>query len=341
MSVLAAGAALALPCAAVAAPKAEVRGDLPDDLRDRVERAVGDTDDAADNRFQARRRARSAAEDAEAVLRSEGYYGAIIAQDVEGDEAPRAVLTITPGARFLIVSPTLEWTGDTPEAGPAAMAQEAMALIPGSPGRAAEVLAAEGRVVASLTANGYADAVAGDRTVTVDHAATTLQPTFRIVAGQLVILNGVSLRTRGPTNLAWVERLAPWRPGDRYTTESVGELERRLLETGVYDSVAVSLAPVNEATPDGRRPIIVSLSDRPRRILEAGVGVSTSEGFGVDAIWTWYNRFGRADTLRFEFRLAQINSRIGSELSLPHWRRPGRTLKLGAALFDEDTDAYD
>jgi translocation and assembly module TamA len=57
-------------------------------------------------------------------------------------------------------------------------------------------------------------------------------------------------------------------------------------------------------------------------------------------IQTRYNRFGRADTLRLEARLADIDSRIGADLSLPHWRRPGRTLKLGAAVVNEDTDAY-
>ncbi|MFW2345252.1 MAG: autotransporter assembly complex protein TamA, partial [Brevundimonas mediterranea] len=52
-------------------------------------------------------------------------------------------------------------------------------------------------------------------------------------------------------------------------------------------------------------------------------------------------RFGRADTLRLETRLADIDSRIGADLSLPHWRKPGRTLKLSAGVVKEDTDAYD
>lgn len=62
---------------------------------------------------------------------------------------------------------------------------------------------------------------------------------------------------------------------------------------------------------------------------------------GVDGIWTWHNRFGRADTLRFLARAARIDSRIGAELSLPHWRRPGQTLSLASAAVYEDTDAYE
>ena len=36
----------------------------------------------------------------------------------------------------------------------------------------------------------------------------------------------------------------------------------------------------------------------------------------MDVIQTRYNRFGRADTLRLEARLANIDSRLGADLSL-------------------------
>jgi translocation and assembly module TamA len=148
------------------------------------------------------------------------------------------------------------------------------------------------------------------------------------------------METAGPTNPDWVANLAPWQEGDRYDPEQVAELERRLLDTGVYDGVSVALTPADQTTPDGTRPVLVTLTDRPRRILEAGATFSTADGSGVDGLWTWYNRFGRADTLRFQARIANIDSRIGADLSLPHWRAPGQTLALSAAVVNEDTDAY-
>jgi translocation and assembly module TamA len=39
--------------------------------------------------------------------------------------------------------------------------------------------------------------------------------------------------------------------------------------------------------------------------------------------------------------LAQIERRIAAELALPHFRRPGRTLHLGAEAFQDETNAYD
>jgi translocation and assembly module TamA len=326
---------------ALAEPRAQVRGDLDAELRRQLERAIGEVDGAPANRFEARRRARAALGSAEALLRSEGYYQASLQDEVEGEERPVAVVQVTPGRRFLLDEAVVNWVAPVPEAETAQAVLADMELKPGEPGRAADVLAAEGRLVAGLTRRGYADAEAEPRRVVVDHADFTVQPTFNIASGALVRLDGIQLRTRGPTNPDWVERLVPWREGDRYDPEDVAELERRLLDTGVYDGVGVALSSLDDVRPDGLRPVVVTLADRPRSLLEAGTTYSTAEGAGVDVFRTRYNRFGRADTLRYGARLASIDSRIGAEWSLPHWRRPGRTLKLSSFIVNEQTDAYD
>ena len=325
---------------AVADPRAVIRGDMDAGLRAQLERAVGEVDDPPANRFEARRRARSAVEAAEALLRSEGYYQPVLEDIVEGEESPVAIVSVTPGRRFVLTEPGIQWTAPPPAPPVEAAVRAEVDLEPGEPGRAADVISAEGRIVAGLTRRGYADARAEPRRVVVDHATFTVQPTYRIAAGSLVLLDGVRLETRGPTNPDWVAGLAPWTQGDVYEPDDVAELERRLLETGVYDGVGVALALTDQTNAAGHRPVIVTLTDRPRRILEAGATFSTSEGSGVDAIWTWHNRFGRADTLVWQARLADIDSRLGVNLSLPHWRRPGQTLRLSAALLNEDTDAY-
>ncbi len=321
-------------------PRAQLRGELPGDLRAQIQQAIGETDGPPTNRFEARRRARAALESAEALLRSEGYYQPVLEDIVEGDEAPVAIVSIDPGRRFVLAEPTVQWSSPEPAPEVIETARAETALLPGGPGRAVEVVAAEGRIIASLTRQGYPDAAVQPRRVVVDHAAFTVAPTYRIASGPLVRLDGVRVETAGPTNPDWVAGLAPWREGDRYDPEQVAELERRLLETGVYDGVGVALTAADQATPTGTRPVMVTLTDRPRRILEAGATFSTADGSGVEGLWTWYNRFGRADTLRFQARLADIDSRIGADLSLPHWRRPGQTLALSAAVVNEDTDAY-
>jgi len=323
-----------------AEPKAQIRGEIDSALRAQLARAVGEVDDAPANRFEARRRARSSVELAQALLRSEGYYQATVEDVVEGEEDPVAAINVIPGPRFLISQPAIDWIAPAPAPDVATAVNGEIGLNVGDPGRAVDVIAAEGRIVAGLTRRGYADAKTEPRRVVVDHAAFTVRPTYKIVSGLLVRLDGIKLDTEGSTNPDWVAALAPWREGETFDPDKVAELERRLLDTGVYDGVGVALAPADQTNADGNRPVIVSLNDRPRRILEAGASFSTAEGSGVDVIWTWFSHYNRADTIKFQARAANIDSRLGVDLSLPHWRQPGQTLKLSVAAVNEDTDAY-
>jgi len=340
-----AGAALCLqglPSAALAAePKAQIEGDLPADLRAAVTRAVGAAERPIENRFEARRRAREAAEDAITVLRSEGYYAYDVQPDVGEGDAPKALVRIAPGPRFKLGQAKLDWIGALPDPAALAAAQAAMALRPGDPGRAADVVAAEGRVVAAVQKRGYADVKAQPREVTVDHADNTVNPDYRIEAGPLVHLDSIQLDSKGRTHPEWLQHLAPWKHGQAYDPDDVAELERRLLDTAVYESVTVALAPASDVTPDGLRPVVVSLAERQKRTIEAGASYDTTDGVGVDAKWTRYNWLGRADTFSVLGRYSNLDSRLQLDLSLPHWDTPKQTLSLRAAVYRSNTPAYD
>ena len=324
-----------------AEPKAQIEGTLAPDLRAAVARAVGDTDRPIENRFEARRRAREAAEDAISVLRSEGYYAYDVEFDVGEGDAPRALVKIAPGPRFVLGQARIDWVGVPPDAAAALAAQAAVALTPGQPGRAADVVAAEGRVVAAVQKRGYADVTTQPREVIVDHADKTVSPGYRIAAGGIVHLDGIQLTTNGRTHPEWMQHLAPWRHGDAYDPEDVAELERRLLDTGVYESVTVALAPATGIAPDGLRPVVVSVAERQKRTIELGASYDTTEGVGLDAKWTRYNMLGRADTFSVLGRLSKIDSRVQADLSLPHWNVPQQTLSARAAAYSTMTPAYD
>ena len=338
--------AAALPAfvatAAVAAePRARIEGTLDPDLRAAVVRAVGDTDRPIDNRFEARRRAREAAENAIAVLRSEGYYAYDVIPEVGEGDTPPAIVRIAPGPRFQLGMARLEWVGAAPDAAAAAAAQAALVLTPGLPARAAAVIGAEGRAVAALQQLGYADARAQPREVTVDHSDHTVTAALRIASGPVARLGSIELTTNGRTRKAWVQALAPWRRGQPYRPEAVAELERRLLDAGVFESVTVSLAPADKTEAGGLRPVIVSLSERKKRTLELGASYGTTEGAGADAKWTRYNMLGRADTISLLARLGKLDSRLQADLSMPHWRSPQQTLTERAAIYRAQTPAYD
>ncbi len=327
-------------CAAPADPKALIVGDLERGLRAQLEAAVGQTRTHPDSRIEARRRAREAAADAVALLRSEGYYDPRVEPDITDTEPPTALVKIAAGPRFRITGVVLDWVGAAPSPDVAKAAVAALKLPSGAPGRAADVLAAEGRAVALLAAKGYADAEARPREVVVDHADDTLHPRFEIAAGALVRLGPIRIISKGRTKPQWLHGLIPWRTGAVYSPDSVAKLERVLLDSGVYESVTVSLAPKDQ-TSNGLRPVIVSLSDRKPRALELGASYSTTEGSGVDGKWIHYNVLGRADTLTLTAKLYDIQQNLDLQLDQPDWLRADQILKVGGGVVADRTPAYD
>jgi translocation and assembly module TamA len=331
-SLLTEGAALA------AERQAVVQGVSDRALKAEIEQAIGEEKTAPLSRIDARRRARAAAESATALLRSEGYYDYVIEPDIGEGDHPQALVKIDPGPRTKIATATIDWAGDKPSADAMAAAEKALALKPGGPGRAADVIAAEGRALSAVQQLGYADAKAQARQVVVDHDDQTLRATFKIAAGPLVRLDGVKLESKGRTKTTWLDHLIPWKTGQVYDPKEVAELERRLLDTQVYDSVTVALAPT--ANPDGLRPVLVGLSDRSRNTLDASAGYSTTEGGDLDLKLSQYDRFGVGDTLTYEARYGSIESKLGVEWALPDFWRPGQTLTTDADFFQTVTNAY-
>ena len=340
-AALLASAPLALGLASPAAGaerKALVQGVADRELATLLQRSVGDSRAAPANRLEARRRAREAAATVEQVLRSEGWYDAEIAPDIGEGARPQPVVKVTLGPRTAVTATEVRYADPPPEPAARLGATAAAFIDRGAPGRAADVLAAEGRAVAQLQSLGYADARSEPREVFVDHADKSMRPVFHIASGAVVRLDGLRLESVGRTNPAWVRALAPWRRGDLYRPDDVAELERRLQDAQVFDTVAVALAPANDA--GGLRPVVVSLTDRPSRAFDFSAGYSTTEGADFDLRFTRYNLLRRGDTLTLQARLAQLDSRYGGELSLPHWRRPGQTLRASAYYLDTTTDAY-
>lgn len=342
LAALLAGAAAAVvvsgDVAAAAPARAELRGVDDKALKALLQQVIGQSP-APTSRLEARRRAEEAADQATALLRSEGYYDSVVAPDIGEGDSPEPFLTITVGPRIQIADPAVTWSGPPPDPESGAVAAKAMGLRSGAPGRAADVLAAEGRIIAALEADGYADAAADPRTVIVDHADNAMRPTFHIRAGGKVRLGAIVLEDKGRTRLRWASALAPWRPGDVYRPKALAELERRLRDTGAYNQVVVALAPPGE-TVGGYRNVLVTLTERPKGALELGASYSTTEGAGVDSSWIVYNRLGLGDAITTTLQFAQIDSRLQTQLALPDWRKPDQTLSLTTALYRDITPAY-
>ncbi len=329
------------PAALAVEKKAIVQGVDNRVLREELERAIGDSREPAQTRIEARRRARDAQDSAEQLLRSEGFYDYSIETDISEGEKPQGIVRITLGPRTHFGPINIDWLKAAPDEDSIKAAFDAMDIRTGASARAGDVVEAQANIIAALEGRGYADAQAETPDVVVDHADTSMSPTFKIDAQTLVHIGELSLtNAKGRTDPKFVRWLAPWKPGQVYSPKTVAELERRLLDTGVYDSVTVALAPRPDNDTGQPRPVVVGIAERQKHTLDFTAGYSTSEGADFDVRWSEFNRFRRADTLTYEARLATIDSRAGVTLSAPHFISPGETLKVDVNWFRTVAPAY-
>jgi translocation and assembly module TamA len=337
---MAIGLGLAVAEPVQAAPNATVEGVSDNALRTELEAAIGEARTPPRSALEARRRANQAADDATALLRSEGLYDAIVEPDVTTGPVPRPVVGVTLGPRFHLKDPSIDWASPEPDPAARTAALAALNLKSGAPGRAVDIVAAEGRTIAALQKLGYADAAIRPREVVVDHEDKSVKPTFHIAAGDRVRLGAVRLMGKGRVQERWLAGLAPWKPGAIYHPALLARLQKRLLDTGAYESASVALAP--PAVGGGETRLVeVTLADRKPHTLELGGGYSTTEGSGLDAKWTLYNRLGLGDSLILTAKLYDIQQKLDLEQDLPDWRGVDQTLKIGGGFLGDRTAAYD
>lgn len=109
----------------------------------------------------------------------------------------------------------------------------------------------------------------------------------------------------------YLQNLLPFRQGDFYVAEELGELNHRLAETGWFNAALVT-PDFTQVGDDKVLPLHGVVSPRTRNTLETGVGYSTDVGPKVTGSWRkpWLNAYGHS---------------LGSTLSLS---KPDQSLDL-------------
>jgi translocation and assembly module TamA len=294
--------------------------------------------EAPETLFQAERMSAEAGVRATALLRSEGYYQAVVTAEPQ-EEPLGAQIVVSAGPRFVLESPELVFDGEALDPAGEAAARAALArLSAGAPARAAAVLEAEAAMLQALRDAGYADAALGDRSVIIDHATLTMRVTARATPGPRVALGEVALATPEALDLDLAQRFAAFEAGQTFRPEALSETRRALSSAGAFSRVRVTLAPTSDET--GLRDVIVALEPEERRSVEVGLSWSSSEGAGGEVLWTARNVLRRAETARYGVALAERRQALSATFQLPRAGGEGQTAILAAALAREDQGPF-
>ena len=301
-------------------------------------------------------RARADRDRFRAALHSFGYYDGQVAITVAGrpldDPELLAVLsaapatarvpvavTLTPGPLFHLGQVTLN--GEVPAA-----ARAALNLAPGQPAVAADVVAAQSRLLTALRDGGHALARVGAPVATLHDAARTLDVAFAVEAGPRVDLGPISIAGLRRTNEAYVRRRLLIHQGEQYDPRAIQKARDDLAGTGIFASVRI--APTDGLDAAGQLPMQVAVTERPPRTVQFGVAYSTDLGGSLTANWTHHNLFGDGEQLSLTAAATELGGlaavqpgyTLDAQLTFPDWQQRGQTLTLNELAERQYLIAY-
>ncbi len=340
-----------------AEPLVKIEGNLPAPLKDLLRDVLGEAETSPRSLAQARRRVKKAAESAMSVMRSQGYYGAIIdariteAPSIKDDKdaaprtQPQGVLNITTGPQFTLQSLNIIYDSGAGLNIAPDMKQDILDIIPAKTGGAAlsvQIIAAELQIINYLTANGYPDATALERKAVVDHDTKTMALTYNINTGLKTRFGEIEQIGTAYLVKSWPDMVAPFKAGDDFDRRELNSLSSRVLSTGSFKSATAILSDDAASNDDGTvtRNVLLNIEQGPRNTISGEAGISTTDGNGVDLTYQRRNFIGYAQTLTLLASIKTNQISLGAHYNIPFTKRVDRALDINGEIAREDTDGF-
>jgi translocation and assembly module TamA len=296
-----------------------------------------DRDDKA-NAAQIDRRARADSELLAELLRSQGYYDAFVEPRIDAAGAELAVeLFATPGPQYRFES--VELPGLEAAAGEgAAKLREAFAIKAGDPVIAKNVIDAGVALQVALGERGFATARVGEQDIVIDHEAQVARLVLPVTPGPVARFGTITVTGEPPFSARHVQRIARFKPGDRFQQSDVTDLRRALIATGLIASVEVRQVPRD----DGQTiDLAVKLEPAPMRTIAGEIGYGTGEGFRAEASWQHRNFFNPEGALTLR-AVAGTQEQLGSvSFRRNNWLKRDRVLNAQALASHVNRDAFE
>jgi translocation and assembly module TamA len=219
-------------------------------------------------------------------------------------------------------------------------------LKSGQPAMAADVLAAQGRVLTALREDGYPLAKVPVPVATLRPDANELDVDFQPEAGPKADIGPISFAGLGRMNESFVRDRLTIHEGQLYQPSAVEAARTDLTSLGVFSSVRA--VPGDSLNMQGQLPITFDLTERPRHLVDMGVSYSTDLGIGYNVGWHDRNVFGNAEQLNLT-AAAQLGGnaitkpgyQFGAQFLKPDFLHRDQTLDVSVNAIKQSLQAYD
>ncbi|MEA3388782.1 autotransporter assembly complex protein TamA [Sphingobium sp. CCH11-B1] len=308
----------------------------------RGESALIDGKGRADTATMVQQRAREDEKLAVRLLYSEGFYDATALSSLEqdGDNALKAVVSVTPGKRYKIGNIVI--TADPTV--PPDLVRDSLPLKTGDYIVAANVESAEANVGVRLPENGYPFAKVGQRDILLDAATVTGDYTLPVEVGprgsfRRIVTSG-DKQAFGADHMEVIKR---YKPGELYDSRKVDDLRKALVATGLFSSVAVEPVRTGEPGPDGTEYVDLSVEQEagPPRTLAGEAGYGTGQGFRAEGTWTHRNLFPPEGALIAGVVAGTQEQGVSGTFRRSNAGKRDKTFQAGVTLNHQNYDAYE
>jgi translocation and assembly module TamA len=287
---------------------------------------------------QLRHRARGDIPRLETVLQSRGYYEGQITEEILSDRSPvRVVFRVVIGPQYHIRRWVLTYADvNDPNHSPPALT---VGAVEHRAADTAQILQTEQDLLSQLRNQGYPFCKIGTRDVVVHAEDQTLSLATQILPGPRSTFGAIHIKGIEAVDELYVRRRARWQAGDLYQEKRLRNLEKDLLEEGLF--AAARVAPAEAIDPNGALPIDVTVSERKHRTLRVGgTYVSDEQGFGGQVSWEHRNLAGGGQRLRTQFETSQTEWRQSLGFVQPDLGHPDLDLLLNFDMGRKYPQAY-
>lgn len=272
-------------------------------------------------------------------LREPGIADALIALPAGRDA--RVSIGFQLGPQYVLGKITVD--GELP-----ASAEGLLALKPGAPALAANVLGAGTRLLAGLREQGYAFAKVDPPVAYEDARHPVLDVTFHVDTGPPVRLGEIRIEGLQHVTERFVRRRLLVRTGEPYSPSALERARRDLLDVGVFGSVTVTTGTGLDAT--GGVPITYRVHERLRNAVNLSAAYSSDLGGSAGVTWIDRNLLGNAEQLSVSATALNLGGGsatngvgydTGVKFVKPDFGARGQSLQLAVGAIKQSLQAYD
>ena len=222
-----------------------------------------------------------------------------------------------------------------------------VALKPGDPAIAANILAVQARLLDALQEQGHAFAKVSPPNAVEYPDSNVLDVSYTAEAGPRVDIGPIQVEGLQRVNPSYVRRLMLLHAGEQYRPSQIEKARLDFAARDVFSAVQVRAA--DRLNQQGLLPITFVFAEAPRRVVNLGGSYSTDLGAAVNASWTHRNVFGNGEKLTLSAAATELGGsearqpgyNVGAQFLIPDWLQRDQSLQFNVAAFKQYLQVYD